>query len=523
MSTISVVSIYEPVSPAKVCTHPIVRPEPTSYDQAREAIVCERLEVTAAQRRRFPQVKKLGTPEVMRTYLEEQGIDLPLEDEIEPSPGGPLASPLRIATELEVENRFAILPMEGWDGTTDGKPTPDLRRRWLRFGASGASLVWCEATSVVPEGRANPNQLMINPETVDLIGELRSEMVAARAAEFDGGSLVAGLQLTHSGRWSRPLGVPAPLIAYHQPQLDDRIDVSTASVMSDEQLDDLVGTYVEAGVLAADAGFDFVDIKHCHGYLLHELLSARTRPGRYGGSFENRTRVLRSVAQGLRSARPGLGIAVRLSAIDPGPFLEGSDGIGYPQPLDTSDLPFGPGEDGDPLGETHQFLDLCIELGISLMCVTVGSPYYNPHATRPAYHPALDGYLPPREPLAEVAVHLETTAKLTEAHPELTLVGSGYSYLQELLPNAAQYQVRNGRVGMVGLGRMALSYPSMPADVVAGNALEPRLICRTFSDCTTGPRIGLASGCYPLDEHYKKSEARVHIAAAKKEKRTRAG
>jgi 2,4-dienoyl-CoA reductase-like NADH-dependent reductase (Old Yellow Enzyme family) len=475
----------------------------------------------SASRRRFPQVRKIGTPEAMGAYLAEQGIDLPLDAVVEPAPNGPLAAPIGIGAHLEVENRFAILPMEGWDGTTDGMPTPDLERRWLRFGASGAGLVWCEATAVVPEGRANPNQLMINEQTAEHLGNLRSRMVAIRAREFDGTRLVAGLQLTHSGRWSRPFGDPLPRIAYHQTQLDERLPISDASFLSDDELDELVGMYVRAGVLAADAGFDFVDIKHCHGYLLHELLSARTRPGRYGGSFEGRTRVLRSVVEELSAQRPRLTIAVRLSAVDPGPFVEDDEGVGYPEPLDQPPFVFGPDDEGNPLGETHQFLDLCEELGVALACVTIGSPYYNPHVTRPAYHPALDGYLPPREPLAEVAYHLNTTAALTEAHPDLVVIGSGYSYLQELLPNAAQYQVRTGRVGMVGIGRMALSYPTLPADVLAANNINPKLICRTFSDCTTGPRIGTASGCYPLDDHYKKSEARVAIAAAKKQKRSR--
>ncbi|NNC41588.1 MAG: NADH:flavin oxidoreductase, partial [Acidimicrobiia bacterium] len=449
------------------------------------------------------------------------GIELPLEDTVEPAPHGPLSTPIEIGSNLAVDNRFAILPMEGWDGTPDGLPTPDLERRWLRFGSSGAGLVWGEATSVVPEGRANPNQLMINERTAEHLGNLRSRMVDARAQNFDGPRLVTGLQLTHSGRWSRPLGQPAPRIAFRQTQLDKRVPVSEDSVLSDGELDELVGVYVRAGVLAADAGFDFVDIKHCHGYLLHELLGAKGRPGRYGGSFEGRTRMLRSIVEQLRRARPNLSIAVRLSAVDPGPYLQDSDGVGYPEPLDEPPYLFGPDEDGDPLGETHQFLGLCAELGVSLVCVTIGSPYYNPHVIRPAYHPALDGYLPPRDPLAEVAYHLETTAALTRAHPELVLVGSGYSYLQELLPHAAQYQVRTGGVGLVGLGRMALSYPDMPADVLAGKYLDQKLICRTFSDCTTGPRIGLPSGCYPLDDHYKKSEARVVIAAAKKEKRAK--
>jgi NADPH2 dehydrogenase len=82
-------------------------------------------------------------------------------------------------------------------------------------------------------------------------------------------------------------------------------------------------------------------------------------------------------------------------------------------------------------------------------------------------------------------------------------VGSGYSYLQEWLPNVGQAAVREGAVDFVGLGRMVLSYPEMPADVLAGRPLQKRQICRTFSDCTTAPRGGMVSGCYPLDEHYK--------------------
>ncbi len=476
----------------------------------------------SASRRRFPQVKKLGTPGAMEGHLAEQGIDLPLDTVVEPAPDGPLASPLQIGPRLEVDNRFMILPMEGWDGTTDGKPTPDLRRRWLRFGSSGAGLVWCEATAVAPEGRANPNQLMINPETAELLGGLRAEMVETHARDFDGRLLVAGLQLTHSGRFSRPLGEPAPRVAYRQETLDRRVPVTDASLLTDDELDELVAKYVAAGTLAADVGFDFVDIKHCHGYLLHELLSARTRPGRYGGSFENRTRFLRSVVQQLKAKRPDLTVAVRLSAVDPGPFAEAADGTGY-LPDDQPRFGFGPDESGNPLGETHQFLDLCTELGVAMVCVSMGSPYYNPHLTRPAYHPALDGYLPPRDPLADVAYHVETTAALTKAHPELVVVGSGYSYLQELIPNVAQYQVRTGGVDLVGLGRMALSYPTLPAEVLAGREMDQRLICRTFSDCTTGPRIGTASGCFPLDDYYKKSDARVDIAAAKKAKRARLG
>ena len=84
----------------------------------------------------------------------------------------------------------------------------------------------------------------------------------------------------------------------------------------------------------------------------------------------------------------------------------------------------------------------------------------------------------------------------------MVFVGSGYSYLQEWLPNVGQYQVRTGRTDFVGLGRMVLAYPELPADVLAGRPLRRKSICRTFSDCTTGPRMGMISGCFPLDPFY---------------------
>src|SRR3954465_8172874 len=188
--------------------------------------------------------------------------------------------------------------MEGWDGTADGRPTERTLRRWRRFGESGAKLVWGgEAVAVRHDGRANPRQLVLDPTTVDDLAALRGELGGAPLAVPDSDDdLLVGLQLTHSGRWSRPTGASQPLIAYHHPVLDRRVAIDATVVLSDDDLDELVQAYVEAAVLAADAGFDFVDVKHCHGYLLHELLSARARPGRYGGGLPARTRFPRGGA-----------------------------------------------------------------------------------------------------------------------------------------------------------------------------------------------------------------------------------
>ena len=142
-------------------------------------------------------------------------------------------------------------------------------------------------------------------------------------------------------------------------------------------------------------------------------------------------------------------------------------------------------------------------LGIDWVCLTAGSPYYNPHIQRPALFPPSDGYLPPEDPLVGVARQIAVVGMLKQEFPRLAIVGSGYSYLQEWLPSVGQAAVREGLTDFVGLGRMVLSYPELPADVLAGKPMTRQLICRTFSDCTSGPRNGLVSGCFPLDPFYK--------------------
>jgi len=97
----------------------------------------------------------------------------------------------------------------------------------------------------------------------------------------------------------------------------------------------------------------------------------------------------------------------------------------------------------------------------------------------------------------------------------MMFVGTAYSYLQEFLPHVSQAAVREGWVDSVGLGRITLSYPELARDVLQGRPLDRKRFCRTFSDCTTGPRNALPSGCYPLDNHYKKSEAGTQLRAIK--------
>ncbi len=466
-------------------------------------------------------IAQLKTPQEFQDHLDACGARIPFDEALEST--GPLAQPFTLNDGRTIGNRFCILPMEGWDGTTDGFPTDLTVRRWERFGRSGAKLIWGgEAVAVRPDGRANPNQLMLNRDTAPAIAGL---LATLRKAHGDTRGLLVGLQLTHSGRFARPTDKAKlePKILYRHPILDAKFGLPPAyPILSDSDVSAIVADFVAAGRLAAEIGFDFVDLKHCHGYLGHEFLSAVDRPGRYGGSFENRTRFLREIAAGLRTSAPALALGVRFSAFDFAPFRAGGDGIG--EASSDGDYPCAFGGDGTGTGidlaEPIRFVELLGKLGIRLVCTTAGSPYYTPHLQRPALFPPSDGYLAPEEPLLGVARQIDVTAKLRAAAPSLFFVGSGYTYLQEWLPHVGQAAVRHGLADSVGLGRMVLSYPELPADVLAGRAVQMKRLCRTFSDCTTAPRNGLASGCYPLDPHYKGLPEARELLALKRRKRT---
>ena len=325
---------------------------------------------------------------------------------------------------------------------------------------------------------------------------------------------------------------PEPVIAYRHPILDRRLHLpADYPVLTDEQLDRLCDDFVRAARLAQRIGFEFVDIKHCHGYLGHELLSAVDRPGRYGCSFENRTRFLRQIAAGIRAEAPGLGIAVRVSISDTLPFRSGPNGLGEPEPLDeirhssfdirhSPTYPYAFGGDGTGLGfdlsEPRALLDLFRTLGIRLVCITIGSPYYNPHIQRPALFPPSDGYLPPEDPLIGVAKHLHVTAELKRHAPDLVLVGSGYTYLQEWLPHVAQAAVRRGETDFVGLGAWSsatLSYPptcwpatpSAASSSAARSANAPPPPATAW--CPAAIRSTRTTSSFPKPKRWRKSGA----------------
>jgi NADPH2 dehydrogenase len=489
---------------------------------------------------KLTRIPSLKTVEDFRKHCAALGLELPCEDAIA-NGNSPLAEPVPNLTVngKRVGNRIAIHPMEGWDGTTTGGVTEEMRRRWQRFGESGAKMI-CggEAMAVRPDGRANPNQLIIIEQNQAGIAELVGILKKAHAERYGStDDLVIGFQLTHSGRFCRPHERMRyePRVAFRHPILDPKFKVtSDAQVFTDDELERLIEDYIRAAKLAWDVGADFVDLKHCHGYLLHEFLGAHTRPGKFGGSFENRTRILREVVAGIRASGNPIDFAVRLSCFDKVPHRPDPGKLGPGIPEDFSKcLPYRYGfgvSQADPtqidLAETFQFAELCAELGVKILNTTAGSPYYTPHLQRPAAYPPSDGYQPAYDPLIDVERQVQVIrqlkahlAQLKTQNPKLetpVLVGSGLSYLQEYLPHVAQYLLRHGWADLVGLGRVVLSYPAMLADAAAKGELEKRLICRTFSDCTTAPRNGLISGCYPLDKYYTAKPENAQLKEIKK-------
>jgi len=483
----------------------------------------------------YPRVASFRSASSLAQHLAGLGWVLPFDDQILTAPASPLAEAMEIpwhASTKRIGNRFAVQPMEGWDGEPDGRPSELTLRRWQRFGESGAKLIWGgEAVAVLPEARANPNQLLLNEQTAPALAALRERLVKAHRQRFGSADdLLTGLQLTHSGRFSHPREKSRlePVIAYHHPILDTRFGpVGSSAVecapVSDAELGGIVEAFAAAARLAAKIGFDFVDLKHCHGYLGHELLSAFHRPGAYGGSFDNRTRFLRDVVAAVRAAAPTLEIGVRVSAYDSVPFVtDPVTGAGVPaEHAKLMPYTWGFGVDSeDPrrpdLTETRRLLALLESLGVRLVNISAGSPYYSPHLQRPALFPPSDAYSPPEDPLAGAARLLAATRALKADFSGLICVSSGWSYFQDYVPHFAQAAVRAGWTDFVGLGRMMLAYPELPADVLEKGRLDHKRICRTFSDCTNGPRQGLVSGCYPLDPFYKSRPEAAALLKLKK-------
>lgn len=411
----------------------------------------------------------------LRAELDRLGLELPLSEDVTP-----LAAPLPLGRKT-LPNRLCVLPMEGCDATYDGAPGDLTRRRYRRFAEGGAGLVWFEADAVVAEGRANPRQLYLTSRTLDGFAALVADFDCAARTAFPGAPAHQAykvLQLTHSGRYSRPDYEHGEAVAAAVNPLLDPYLPPQHRVVTDAELADLVPAYVNAAVLAKRAGFDAVDVKACNGYLLAELLGARTRPGSYGGSFENRVRLPLDIVDAIAQKTGGLDIAVRMNAYDALP------------------LPYGFGVSQDPavpdLEEPIRLLEALRDRGVRLVSISVGNPYYNPHVGRP--YDA--GYYTPRtSQLADTARILAVTRDLRRAVPGVALVSAGLTWLREYGANVAAGLVRDGWCDVAGFGRQSLAYPGFARDLLLGGALDRKKCCLTCSNCTHLMRAHLQAGC----------------------------
>ena len=393
-----------------------------------------------------------------------------------------LRQPLTVGA-MTMPNRLACQAMEGCDGTADGKPDALTKRRYERLASGGAGLIWFEATAVLPEGRANPRQLYLCKENLDAF-RAQADAIREAAVKENGYAPKIILQATHSGRYSKPHGTPEPLIAYHNPVFEETVPVDDSRIVTDDYLDRVRDALVEGAALAEKAGFDGVDIKCCHRYLNSELLSAYERPGRYGGSLENRTRLLReSIAGAMSVTGNDFTVTTRLNLYD---------GFAYPNG-------FGVKNDGsadfDPT-EPIQLLKELYGLGVRLVNATMGNPYFNPHVNRPY---AVGGYVPGEHPLQGVGRMLLGTAMVKQAVPEMKILCSALSYLGIAAPHVAAAMIEQGGFDLAGFGRTIFAYPDFAKDVLKNGELDPKKLCICCSKCTQIMRAGGTPGCVVRD------------------------
>lgn len=400
-----------------------------------------------------------------------------------------------------VPNRFCVQPMEGYDADPDGSPSTLTFRRYNRYAEGGAGLIWFEATSVVSEGRSHPYQLKIEAKNLSVFEKLVMETRrAAYRIHGDTQELFCVLQLTHSGRFSRPEGKPRPLAVVSNPFLEGQEE--SVRILKDEELEALQEDYLKAARLASNAGFDAVDIKACHGYLVNELLAAFARKkSRFGDTFDNRTRFLTDLLKRIHDEVPGLGTAVRFNAYD---------GIPYP-------YGFGVEKNGSltvSLMEPKRLVRRLVDAGCILFNVTAGIPAFNPHIGRPFDRPAIDMPVPDEHPLTGIHRLLSLCGELQKEYPYVPFVSTGYSWLRQYFPFIAAGALTRGKASFIGLGRSSFAYPDAPRDLMRKKKLDPGKVCISCSRCTELMKAGRVTGCVIRDKsvyagEYKKMGGRV--------------
>ena len=413
----------------------------------------------------------------LRCDAERMGLHLPWSDDL-----SVLASPLAVGRR-RVSNRFAALPVEGRDSNFDGTPSELTFRRYRRYAAGGFGLIHFEAAAVWQGGRSSDRQLLLAEETAPRIKALLEAVREAAAAGLDQKPLCI-LQLQESERYRRATGT-VPGLAWPDAEFDARAKVPQGTpLLTDQELDGILKHMAAAAALAYQIGFDGVDVKACHRYLLSELLAARRRPGKYGGSFENRVRMVLDAIDGIRSAVPDpeFLISSRLNIYD---AIAGGWGVGEGLTPD--------------LTEPLKLIGLMERRGVSYISATCGTPYGRAWVNRP-FDRLIPGQPPaPEHPMEGVCRGLELTAAVQKAYPAIPMAGFGCSWFRQFLPNVAAGAIAEGGAQFAGLGRMIFAYPDMPRDVLSGKGADPAKSCVTCSLCSQVMARGGRAGCYVRD------------------------
>jgi 2,4-dienoyl-CoA reductase (NADPH2) len=414
----------------------------------------------------------------------ELGLNLPYSDDLTP-----LTSSICIEG-FKVANRMAVQPMEGHDSEYDGSPSHLTRRRYMRYAEGGSGILWFEAFSVSSDGRSNPHQLWLHKKNADKFSFLNEEV--RKHTGRQGSDTLLVIQLTHSGRYSNPEGKPSPQVASLNPVLD-RIK---PHILTDDDLKRIQDQYITTSVLAARSGFNAVDIKACHGYLVAELLASKNRKNSIFGGEETgkRFRFLVETADRLKDEIPGVIITTRLNISDlyPGGF--------------------GVDEDGEPdFTEPIKLVEELRKHGIRLINISMGSPYYNPHITRPFDNPVPGENIPDEHPLEGVIRMLNGTALFQKRFQDMAFVGSAYSWLRQFAPYVGAAVVRDGKASFIGFGRNSFAYPSMPSDIIERGKPDPARFCITCSGCTRLIKSFRPGGCVIHDSEIYGAELKKLI------------
>lgn len=377
-----------------------------------------------------------------------------------------------VVGDRKIPNSIATLPMEGGDATEMGIPTELTYRKYKNIAKGGAGLIWIEAVSVCDEGRSNDKQLWIREDNYLEFKKLNEMIKEEARKEFgEDHQPLTVIQLNHSGRYCKRDGKSTPIIASHKKLLDDRLGIGEDyRVVSDEYLIELEDKYLEAARLSKLAGFDAVDIKACHGYLLSEILSAYEREGQYGGSFENRTRLMLNIVDKIREDDQcqGLMLATRMNIYD---------GIPYPQGWGVSKEDH---RDYD-LEEPKRLISELVKRDVNLISLTMGNPYFIPHINKPY---DIGNYVPEEEVIKSCERLIEGIGEIQKEFPQAAIVGVGYSWFRDLASYVGAGSLENGLCSLIGFGRESIAYPDFARDLMEEGRLDKRKVCISCSKCS---------------------------------------